>query len=135
MSANGGRRCYFVYFVKVILEVILSSGIGHDKAVVGGPLIDADHYGVPDYYYQYSGILILQASAATTPPSSSAATPKGDAMYDQETIKTVLPHRDPFLFCDRILECSPERTVAEVDYGPDRYFRRRGNFTRQLPQR
>ena len=43
-------------------------------------------------------------------------------MYDQETIKTVLPHRDPFLFCDRILECSPERTVAEVDYGPDRYF-------------
>ena len=43
-------------------------------------------------------------------------------MYDQETIKTVLPHRDPFLFCDRILECTPERTVAEVDYGPDRYF-------------
>ncbi len=43
-------------------------------------------------------------------------------MYDQEAIKTVLPHRDPFLFCDRILEASPERTVAEVDYGPDRYF-------------
>ena len=43
-------------------------------------------------------------------------------MYDQETIKTVLPHRDPFLFCDRILECSPERTVAEVDYGPERHF-------------
>ena len=43
-------------------------------------------------------------------------------MFDQEAIKTVLPHRDPFLFCDRILECSPERTVAEVDYGPDRYF-------------
>lgn len=43
-------------------------------------------------------------------------------MFDQETIKTVLPHRDPFLFCDRILEASPERVVAEVDYGPDRYF-------------
>ncbi|MDO5462459.1 MAG: 3-hydroxyacyl-ACP dehydratase FabZ family protein [bacterium] len=43
-------------------------------------------------------------------------------MYDQEVIKTVLPHRDPFLFCDRILECSPEKTIAEVDYGPDRYF-------------
>lgn len=43
-------------------------------------------------------------------------------MFDQEAIKTVLPHRDPFLFCDRILECSSERTVAEVDYGPDRYF-------------
>ncbi len=43
-------------------------------------------------------------------------------MYDQEVIKTVLPHRDPFLFCDRILEATPERVVAEVDYGPDRYF-------------
>lgn len=43
-------------------------------------------------------------------------------MFDQETIKTVLPHRAPFLFCDRILEASPERVVAEVDYGPDRYF-------------
>lgn len=43
-------------------------------------------------------------------------------MFDQETIKTVLPHRDPFLFCDRILEASPERVVAEVDYGLDRYF-------------
>ena len=43
-------------------------------------------------------------------------------MFDQEAIKTVLPHRDPFLFCDRILECTPQRTVAEVDYGPDRYF-------------
>lgn len=43
-------------------------------------------------------------------------------MYDQEAIKTVLPHRDPFLFCDRILECSQEKTIAEVDYGPDRYF-------------
>lgn len=43
-------------------------------------------------------------------------------MIDQETIKTVLPHRDPFLFCDRILEASTERVVAEVDYGPDRYF-------------
>ncbi len=43
-------------------------------------------------------------------------------MYDQEVIKTVLPHRDPFLFCDRILEASPERVVAEVEYGPDRYF-------------
>ncbi len=43
-------------------------------------------------------------------------------MYDHEVIKTVLPHRDPFLFCDRILECSAEKTIAEVDYGPDRYF-------------
>ncbi len=43
-------------------------------------------------------------------------------MFDQEAIKTVLPHRNPFLFCDRILECTPQRTVAEVDYGPDRYF-------------
>lgn len=43
-------------------------------------------------------------------------------MYDQEIIKTVLPHRDPFLFCDRILEATPERVVAEVDYGAERYF-------------
>lgn len=43
-------------------------------------------------------------------------------MFDQETIKTVLPHRDPFLFCDRILEATPEHVVAEVDYGPERHF-------------
>lgn len=43
-------------------------------------------------------------------------------MYDQEVIKTVLPHRDPFLFCDRVIEATPERIVAEVDYGPERYF-------------
>ncbi|MEG2063103.1 MAG: 3-hydroxyacyl-ACP dehydratase FabZ family protein [Kiritimatiellia bacterium] len=43
-------------------------------------------------------------------------------MFDQEKIKTVLPHRDPFLFCDRILEATPEKTVAEVDYGAERYF-------------
>lgn len=43
-------------------------------------------------------------------------------MYDQEVIKTLLPHRDPFLFCDRILEATPEKVIAEVDYGPDRYF-------------
>lgn len=43
-------------------------------------------------------------------------------MFDQETIKQILPHRDPFLFCDRILETDGNRIVAEVDYGPDRYF-------------
>ena len=43
-------------------------------------------------------------------------------MFDQEAIKTVLPHRDPFLFCDRILEATPEHVVAEVDYGPEHYF-------------
>ncbi len=43
-------------------------------------------------------------------------------MFGKDAIQSVLPHRDPFLFCDRILEATPERVVAEVDYGEDRYF-------------
>lgn len=39
---------------------------------------------------------------------------------DQEVVKQLLPHRDPFLWVTRILECEPgERIVAELDVDPD----------------
>lgn len=34
----------------------------------------------------------------------------------------VLPHRHPFLFLDRCLECSPEQVVAERMFAPDEPF-------------
>lgn len=34
----------------------------------------------------------------------------------------VLPHRSPFLFLDRCLECSPQRVVAERMFAPDEPF-------------
>ena len=39
---------------------------------------------------------------------------------DQETIKRVLPHRDPFLWVTRIVACDEGKTVeAELDVSPD----------------
>ena len=39
---------------------------------------------------------------------------------DQETVKQLLPHRDPFLWVTRIVECTPgESIVAELDVDPD----------------
>lgn len=39
---------------------------------------------------------------------------------DQEGVKQLLPHRDPFLWVTRILECEPgKRIVAELDVSPD----------------
>ncbi len=39
---------------------------------------------------------------------------------DQETVKKLLPHRDPFLWVTRILECEPGVSiVAELDVDPD----------------
>lgn len=34
----------------------------------------------------------------------------------------VLPHRPPFLFLDRCLECGPQRVVAERMFAPDEPF-------------
>lgn len=39
---------------------------------------------------------------------------------DQESVKKLLPHRYPFLWVTRILECEPgESIVAELDVDPD----------------
>ncbi len=39
---------------------------------------------------------------------------------DQEGVKQLLPHRDPFLWVTRILECDPGKSiVAELDVSPD----------------
>lgn len=38
----------------------------------------------------------------------------------QEAVKELLPHRDPFLWVTRIVECEPGvRIVAELDVDPD----------------
>lgn len=45
--------------------------------------------------------------------------PREDAVLDREDIKRLLPHREPFLWVDRVLEREPgERTVAELDIDP-----------------
>jgi len=38
------------------------------------------------------------------------------------TIKELLPHREPFLFCDRILEASRKHVVAECSFPRDTEF-------------
>lgn len=39
---------------------------------------------------------------------------------DQEVVKQLLPHRDPFLWVTRIVECVPgESIIAELDVDPD----------------
>ena len=39
---------------------------------------------------------------------------------DQEGVKQLLPHRDPFLWVTRIVECDPGKSiVAELDVSPD----------------
>lgn len=39
---------------------------------------------------------------------------------DQETVKKLLPHRDPFLWVTRIIECEPGVSiVAELDVDPN----------------
>lgn len=45
---------------------------------------------------------------------------KVDFPCDQEGVKRLLPHRDPFLWVSRILECDPGKSiVAELDIGPN----------------
>ncbi len=39
---------------------------------------------------------------------------------DQETVKQLLPHRNPFLWVTRIIECTPGQSIiAELDVDPD----------------
>lgn len=41
-------------------------------------------------------------------------------LYDISVIEDILPHRNPFLFVDRVMELKvPERIVAEKDLSPD----------------
>ncbi|MEQ9620081.1 MAG: 3-hydroxyacyl-ACP dehydratase FabZ [Deltaproteobacteria bacterium] len=49
-------------------------------------------------------------------------------MIDTETIKGYIPHRDPFLFVDRVLEVETgSRILAEKRFGPEEDFFR-GHF-------
>ena len=43
-------------------------------------------------------------------------------LMNREEIKGVLPHRDPFLFVDRVLEIGENRIVAEKYVSPDEPF-------------
>lgn len=39
---------------------------------------------------------------------------------DQDVIKSVLPHREPFLWVSRIMECEPgQHVVAQLDVSPE----------------
>jgi len=43
--------------------------------------------------------------------------------YDVSVVKKILPHRDPFLFVDRVVKISNGDTiVAEKDFSPDEWF-------------
>ena len=49
-------------------------------------------------------------------------------MIDREGIKGLIPHRDPFLFVDRVVELeSGSRIVAIKTFGPEEHFFR-GHF-------
>ncbi len=41
---------------------------------------------------------------------------------DREEIKSILPHRPPFLFVDEVLEIDEKRIVAKKDVRMDEYF-------------
>jgi 3-hydroxyacyl-[acyl-carrier-protein] dehydratase len=43
-------------------------------------------------------------------------------LMDREEIKAILPHRDPFLFVDRVLEIADNRIVAEKFVSPNEPF-------------
>ncbi len=44
----------------------------------------------------------------------------GEGMLDREQIEAIIPHRDPFLLLDRVLEFVPgESVIAEKDISPD----------------
>lgn len=44
-------------------------------------------------------------------------------MLDRTAIEEILPHRDPFLLLDRVLEFTPgERAVAELDVTADMFW-------------
>ncbi len=43
-------------------------------------------------------------------------------MSDLPPPEAVLPHRDPFLFLDRVLECSDDHAVAERTFSDEPFF-------------
>lgn len=40
----------------------------------------------------------------------------------ESEIKSLLPHREPFLFVDKLISCTEEEIIGERTYGPDEYF-------------
>lgn len=44
------------------------------------------------------------------------------ALMNQEDIKKIIPHRDPFLLIDEILEMSEDKVVALKHVRPDEYY-------------
>lgn len=51
-----------------------------------------------------------------------------EAPFGRDVIETIIPHRDPFLFLDRVLELDPgTKAVAEMDVGDDLWYLR-GHF-------
>ncbi|MCF7833206.1 MAG: 3-hydroxyacyl-ACP dehydratase FabZ [Candidatus Marinimicrobia bacterium] len=44
-------------------------------------------------------------------------------MLNKEQIKEIIPHRDPFLLVDRVLDIEPGATaIGEKDINPDEYY-------------
>lgn len=44
-------------------------------------------------------------------------------MLDREAVKAIIPHRDPFLLVDRVLELEPGvRATGELDVRPDMFW-------------
>ena len=50
-----------------------------------------------------------------------------------EEIKKLLPHRDPFLFIDKVLDLSAEHIVAERYVSPEESFFKGQSRTIRLP--
>ena len=66
----------------------------------------------------YSGIMPMQEHSDSL---KFIAKLKKDKM-NIEQIKQVLPHRDPFLFLDRVIEISSEEIIAEKTFPKDESF-------------
>ncbi len=47
---------------------------------------------------------------------------KAPILMDQEQIKAIIPHREPFILVDRVLEMTEESIIAEKDVRADEYF-------------
>ncbi len=42
-----------------------------------------------------------------------------EAPFGRETIETLVPHRSPFLYLDRVLRATPQEVAAEIRFGSD----------------
>ena len=53
---------------------------------------------------------------------------RGDVKMDLEAVKKILPHREPFLFVDEVLEISEDRIVTKREIRKNEFF-----FTGHFP--